>query len=70
MAWPPRWWWPPSPARAHRPERRITVLSPYRELEKYFGRLEGGDVMRETVTALQDFPAGPLGGSLLCESAA
>ncbi|MBO1414796.1 hypothetical protein [Streptomyces sp. FH025] len=39
---------------------------PGRELRKYFGRMEGGDVMRETVTELQDFPAGPLGGELLC----
>ncbi|MFK0191423.1 hypothetical protein [Kitasatospora sp. NPDC090308] len=39
---------------------------PHRELEKYFGRMEGGDVMRETVTELQELPAGPLGGELVC----
>ncbi|WP_344589195.1 hypothetical protein [Kitasatospora paracochleata] len=39
---------------------------PQRELRKYFGRMEGGDLMRDTVSGLQDFPAGPLGGELLC----
>lgn len=39
---------------------------PERELRRYLGRMEGGDVMRETVTELRDFPAGPLGGELLC----
>ncbi|GAA4884282.1 hypothetical protein [Kitasatospora terrestris] len=39
---------------------------PQRELRKYFGRMAGGDPMRDTVTELRSFPAGPLGGELLC----
>ncbi|MER5862700.1 hypothetical protein [Kitasatospora sp. NPDC002040] len=43
-----------------------SFAEPERELRKYFGRMASGDVMGETVTGLRDFPAGPLGGELLC----
>ncbi|MFG2907117.1 hypothetical protein ACGF13_18885 [Kitasatospora sp. NPDC048286] len=78
-------------------QRRLTALSPYREVTvagygtagttettltvigltgifsdpqqevlKYFGRLGNGDAGGETVTEVEDFPAGPLGGQLMC----
>ncbi|MEU3567336.1 hypothetical protein AB0E96_02720 [Kitasatospora sp. NPDC036755] len=54
-------------------EATLTVIGltgsfpdPQREVLKYFGRLGNGDMTEETVTEVEDFPTGPLGGQLMC----